>query len=1416
MSSWPLAGVARGATSITYVQGSAADPQTPQSVVSVTFNSAQVAGDLNVVAVGWNDSAATVVAVGDTKGNTYTRAVGPTVITGVEAQSIYYANNIAAATAGSNSVTVTFSGAATYPDIRILEYSGVDLANPVDVTAAASGSSATSASAAVTTTNAADLLFGANLVQTVTTGPGAGFTSRLLTTPDGDIAEDRMVATIGSYSATAPVSPAGQWIMQLVAFRAASGDTTPPTAPSGLTATATGNQIDLSWIAATDNVGVTGYLVERCQGPSCTTFTQLATPSGTTYSDLGLAPGAYSYRVRATDAAGNLGPYSNVASGTIPDLTPPTAPSGLSASPSGSQIALGWTAASDNVGVTGYLVERCTGAGCTTFAQLAAPSGTTYTDTGLAVDSYSYRVRATDAAGNLGPYSNVATASIPDTTPPTAPSGLTATATGTQIDLSWIAATDNVGVTGYRLERCAGASCGAFAQIASPTAMTSSDLALAPGTYSYRVRATDAAGNLGPYSNVATASIPDTTPPTAPSGLSAAPSGTQIALNWTGATDNVGVTGYLVERCQGPSCTTFAQLATPSGTTYNDTGLAVDSYSYRVRATDAAGNLGPYSNVANAAISDATPPTAPTTLVATVTGSQIDLSWTAATDNVGVTGYRLERCTGAGCGAFAQIATPAATTYSDLGLAPGSYSYRVRATDAAGNLGPYSNVATAAIADTTPPTAPGGLSAAPSGTQIALGWTAASDNVAVTGYLVERCAGSGCSTFAQIATPTGTTYTDTGLAIATYSYRVRATDAAGNLGPYSNVASATIIGPAAGLAVAYAFDEGLGTTTADASGNGVTGTLNSTTWTTAGKNANALSFYGSSSFVELGAPASLTSTGSMTWEAWVFATGTPGDDGQIIALSNDTTGWQLKTTPDTGPRTFGVAISADTTTHTQRYSKTVIALNTWYHVAGVFNAGVQTLDIFVNGVLDDGTLKNPTSSRTGIPATQVIPTGINANIGRRSGGFYFIGTIDDVRVYDRALSQTEIQADMSTPVGAPADTQPPTAPSNLSATPLSATQNGLSWSAATDNVGVTGYLIERCQGAGCTTFAQIATATATRFTDAGLTPNTSYTYQVRARDAAGNLGPYSNTASATTQAVQPPTAPTNLAAAAITASRIDLSWTGATSNLGITSYIVQRCQGAGCASFATIASTTGTTLSDTGLLSSTSYSYQVAAIDTASNTGPFSSIATATTLGPQPPTAPTNLSAAPTGATQISLSWTASTSSVGLATYVVQRCAGSGCLSFASIASPVTTSYADSGLTTGSSYSYRVQAVDAAGNSSPFSDVATATPLTGLSLAFGFNEGSGASVGDSSGNGILGAIQGATWTTSGKYGTALSFNGTSSFVDVGTPAPLSSTGSMTWEAWVFATGTPGDDGQIVAFSDTTSGWQLKTTPDTGP
>lgn len=197
------------------------------------------------------------------------------------------------------------------------------------------------------------------------------------------------------------------------------------------------------------------------------------------------------------------------------------------------------------------------------------------------------------------------------------------------------------------------------------------------------------------------------------------------------------------------------------------------------------------------------PPAAPSGLTATTPPgeageTQIDLTWAHPSEDED--GFKIERCTGAGCSNFAEIATAAAsaTSYSNSGLASStSYTYRVRAFNAGGNSG-YSNTASATTNSdaTPPPAAPSGLTATPAGqTQINLAWTDNADNE--DGFKVERCTGAGCSNFAQIATTpaNATSYSNTGLtAGTTYSYRVRANNANGD-SPYSNTATATTAPP---------------------------------------------------------------------------------------------------------------------------------------------------------------------------------------------------------------------------------------------------------------------------------------------------------------------------------------------------------------------------------------------------------------------------------------------------------------------------------------------------------------------------------------------------------------------------------------------------------------------------------------------
>lgn len=185
------------------------------------------------------------------------------------------------------------------------------------------------------------------------------------------------------------------------------GDTTPPTAPTGLTATfnSTTNAIDLSWTAATDNVAVTGYRIYRDGGTA-----PIITVNGTTFSDA--APlGTHSYSVTAIDAASNESGLSNIASATVvgsSDVTPPTAPTALTATANlaTGTIALSWTASTDDVAVTGYRVFRDNGT-----TAIATVSGTTFNDTNQ-LGTHVYAVAAIDAAGNQSALSNSATATI--------------------------------------------------------------------------------------------------------------------------------------------------------------------------------------------------------------------------------------------------------------------------------------------------------------------------------------------------------------------------------------------------------------------------------------------------------------------------------------------------------------------------------------------------------------------------------------------------------------------------------------------------------------------------------------------------------------------------------------------------------------------------------------------------------------------------------------------------------------------------------------------------------------------------------------------------------------------------------------------------------------------------------------------
>ena len=204
-----------------FVQANAAVPQTNQTTVTVTYTGAQTAGNTNILAIGWNNATSNITSVVDSAGNVYQLAV-PTARGSGLSQAIYYASNIKAAAAGTNTVTVTFNASTPYVDIRALEYSGLDPVSPFDVGASSSGISATASSGSVATTAAHELIFAAGMTTGIFSGAGASFTTRIITSPDGDIAEDRFVTSTGTYSATASLGGSSAWVMQVAAFKAAN------------------------------------------------------------------------------------------------------------------------------------------------------------------------------------------------------------------------------------------------------------------------------------------------------------------------------------------------------------------------------------------------------------------------------------------------------------------------------------------------------------------------------------------------------------------------------------------------------------------------------------------------------------------------------------------------------------------------------------------------------------------------------------------------------------------------------------------------------------------------------------------------------------------------------------------------------------------------------------------------------------------------------------------------------------------------------------------------------------------------------------------------------------------------------------------------------------------------------------------
>ncbi len=291
----------------------------------------------------------------------------------------------------------------------------------------------------------------------------------------------------------------------------------------------------------------------------------------------------------------------------------------------------------------------------------------------------------------------------------------------------------------------------------------------------------------------------------------------------------------------------------------------------------------------------------------------------------------------------------------------------------------------------------------------------------------------------------------------------------------------------AGLVAAFAFDEGTGSTAGDSSGSFNAGTIANATWSTQGRFGNALSFNGTNALVTINDADSLDLTAQMTLEAWVRPSAINGWETVIMKDRPDGLAYGLFggdplasfITPPGTSSVFGVTTANS------------LPLDSWSHLATTYDG--TTVKLYVNGSL----ISSQPTAETIATSSNPLQIGGNAIWGE-----YFAGLIDEVRVYNRALTAAEIQDDMNTPVATiQVDTTPPVVA--LTSPTVGATVSGIVSvsAAATDNVGVMGvqfFVDGSPAGPEATTFPFGASW------DSTTTTSGQHTLFARARDSAGN------------------------------------------------------------------------------------------------------------------------------------------------------------------------------------------------------------------------------------------------------------------------------------------------------------------------
>jgi fibronectin type 3 domain-containing protein len=1106
----------------------------------------------------------------------------------------------------------------------------------------------------------------------------------------------------------------------------AASVTTVPAPPSGAPGAPTFSAITATTVAVawTDSSGATSYRLERAPDVSgaAGAWAQLQTVSTKSYTDRYLSANTrYWYRVLGATAGGD-GSYS--APSFV--ITAPNAPGTPSVTSVGtSSIGLSWTEPTG--GAASYELERGTSASGPWGAPVTI-TGRSHTDTGLAAGTtYWYRVRATNASGVPGTYSPTRTAS----TLASPPGGPTYSAvSATSVTLSWTA---GEGATRYNVERSIGSS-GTWALVASSLAGTSfTSSSLTPNTvYWFRVSAVNSAGAPGPYS-------PATTVMTAPSAPGAPTftlvSTTAVTVSWTAPAGSAA--SYALERA--PSSTgEWARVASGlTATSYQDAALvASTTYWYRVRAVNASAVESAPSaarSVTTTADSSAPPAAAPgIPTFSYVAATSLRVSWTPTAN---ATSYVVERAP-ASTGPWGRIATVSGTSLTDVGrTANTTYWYRVRGTNAAGD-----GLQSAAASIVTAPNAPQGLTAvATSPTSATVSWTSPSGGA--TSYALERATSSLGPWTLVAAGITGTSRTDAALTgNTTYHYRARATNSMGIHGIYSSSSSVTT---PVNDSVALPGTPGTPTFT------NVTESSLQVRWTPA---ADATSYKvmrapsAGGTFTQVGSTTTtaFTDTGRSANTPYAYrivpsngrgdgpaspigqtstAPNPPGTPGFTSLTANQVTvSWAAPTggadhyIVERAPNAGGPWVTVGPAVTWLSHTDLGLTGNTTYHyrVRGASSAGT------LGGYSATAAVTTPADGITATPAAPDAP--VYSNVTPSSARVYW-GAVSGATSYEleRAIGgatapatftiratgltttsflDTSITANTrywyrvrgvsaggrGAESAASSVLTPPNAPGAPAFSAIGATGLTVSWTAPAG--GAASYRVERATAAYGPWVVAATSVPTTSFVDSGLVPSTLYYYRIRATNAEGVDGGASPTRSAVTAAsgaTPSAGAPGTPVFSNVLATSLKLSWAA---GANATSYAIERATSDTGPWIQVASGVTATTYADSGLSANTRTWYRVVSAN-ALGPGLASGASSALTL-PGQPGAPT-FSAIEV--TTVTVSWTAPAG--GAATYQLER-STSATADWVIVATGLTTtSYADSGLTGGTTWYYRVKAANA-------------------------------------------------------------------------------------------------------------------------